>query len=202
MEFVSGRALDQLIFRKGLQRKEALKYAIDVADALASAHAADIVHRDLKQGYIMVNESGSSKVLDFGFAKLTENSAAGELAPKTDSGTIVGTVSYMSPEQAEGKKVGADRHFQCLIALIHGRTNRGLATATLAFRFYRKVFGFFNEGLYGAKFGAGVLMASAERARGSGPLPAPARRDFEERMALRAETKDNLYPGGQTVRYE
>jgi serine/threonine protein kinase len=115
MELVNGKALDQLIPRKGLRLNEALKYAIQVADALAAAHAAGIVHRDLKPGNVMVNENGLIKVLDFGLAKLTEYGASSEFtstetiaeAPKTDKGLIVGTVSYMSPEQAEGKSVDA-----------------------------------------------------------------------------------------------
>src|ERR1019366_1192677 len=114
MEFVAGKALDQLIDRKGLRLSETLHYATQVADALAAAHAAGIVHRDLKPGNVMVNESGCVKVLDFGLAKLTEQGGTGafrgaevSVAPKTDEGMIVGTVSYMSPEQAEGKKVDA-----------------------------------------------------------------------------------------------
>jgi eukaryotic-like serine/threonine-protein kinase len=115
MEFVPGKALNQLISRKGLRLKDALQYAIQAADALAAAHAAGIVHRDLKPGNIMVNESGCVKVLDFGLAKLTEQGGASEFArtepmaaaPETEKGTIVGTFSYMSPEQAEGKKVDA-----------------------------------------------------------------------------------------------
>src|ERR1019366_58668 len=115
MEFVPGKALDRSIPGKGLRLKETLEYAIKVADALAAAHAAGIVHRDLKPGNLMVNESGCVKVLDFGLAKLTEQGRAGEFgrtetfaaAPRTEEGTIVGTVSYMSPEQAEGKKVDA-----------------------------------------------------------------------------------------------
>ncbi len=115
MEFVPGKALDRLIPRKGLRLKEALEYAIQVADALAAAHAAGIVHRDLKPGNVMVSENGCVKVLDFGLAKLIDRSGSGEFAPtetiaeqpKTSDGTIVGTVSYMSPEQAEGKSVDA-----------------------------------------------------------------------------------------------
>ncbi len=115
MEFVPGKALNQLIHRKGLRLREALNYAIEVADALAAAHAAGIVHRDLKPGNIMVNENGSAKVLDFGLAKLTDQCGASEFArtetmgqaPRTAEGTIVGTFSYMSPEQAEGRKVDA-----------------------------------------------------------------------------------------------
>ena len=113
MECVVGKTLDRLIPRRGMRLNEALKCAVQIADALARAHSAGIVHRDLKPGNIMVNEHGLVKVLDFGLAKLTETTAASEdkstrtLRPTTEEGKIVGTVSYMSPEQAEGKKVDA-----------------------------------------------------------------------------------------------
>jgi len=99
-----------------LRLNEALKYAVQIADALAQAHAAGIIHRDLKPSNIMMAENGLVKVLDFGLAKLTETATGefGETAtiraeedPRTEEGTIVGTVAYMSPEQAEGKKVDA-----------------------------------------------------------------------------------------------
>src|SRR5262252_7559200 len=79
MEFIAGKTLDQLISRKGLRVNETLKYAVQVADALATAHAAGIVHRDLKPGNVMVTDSGLAKVLDFGLAKLTEPAAAVDL---------------------------------------------------------------------------------------------------------------------------
>lgn len=116
MEYVAGKTLDQLIGRKGLRIGETLKYAVQIADALAKAHAAGIIHRDLKPSNVMVTESGLVKVLDFGLAKLAETAPGefGETAtirapegPHTDEGTIVGTTAYMSPEQAEGKKVDA-----------------------------------------------------------------------------------------------
>jgi eukaryotic-like serine/threonine-protein kinase len=113
MEFVSGKTLDRLIPRNGMRLNDALKYAVQIADALARAHAAGIVHRDLKPGNIMVNEHGLVKVLDFGLAKLAEatpasgDEATRTLRPTTEEGKIVGTVAYMSPEQAEGKKVDA-----------------------------------------------------------------------------------------------
>jgi eukaryotic-like serine/threonine-protein kinase len=66
MEFVPGKTLDRLIPRHGMQTGEALRYAVQIADALAKAHAAGIVHRDLKPGNIMVTEQGLVKVLDFG----------------------------------------------------------------------------------------------------------------------------------------
>jgi eukaryotic-like serine/threonine-protein kinase len=113
MECVTGKTLDQLIPRRGMRLNEALKCAVQIADALARAHSAGIVHRDLKPGNIMVNEHGLVKVLDFGLAKLTEaapangDEATRTMLPTTEEGKIVGTVAYMSPEQAEGKKVDA-----------------------------------------------------------------------------------------------
>jgi eukaryotic-like serine/threonine-protein kinase len=117
MEYVDGKTLDQRMGRHGLGLNDALKYAVQIADALAKAHSAGIVHRDLKPTNIMVNEDGVVKVLDFGLAKLTEQVQGDETAstatvdsegrPITEEGVIVGTVAYMSPEQAEGKKVDA-----------------------------------------------------------------------------------------------
>jgi eukaryotic-like serine/threonine-protein kinase len=116
MEYVAGPSLAGVIERGRLGIGDALTYAIQIADALAAAHAAGIVHRDLKPGNIVVGDKGSIKVLDFGLAKLTESirseprdahvstateSADGRL--RTEEGTILGTAAYMSPEQAEGK---------------------------------------------------------------------------------------------------
>jgi serine/threonine protein kinase len=116
VEYVAGKTLDQLIGRKGLALNETLKYAIQIADALARAHAAGIVHRDLKPSNIMMDEHGLVKVLNFGLTKLTEVLPTDEDAPTqtlkatTEEGTIVGTAAYMSPEQAEGKRVDARSH--------------------------------------------------------------------------------------------
>ena len=117
MEFVDGQSLDAMIGRKGLRTTEALGYAVQVADGLARAHASGIVHRDLKPTNIMVTGEGLVKILDFGLAKLVEDtrdSAAGPTLtlgqdgkPRTEQGFILGTAAYMSPEQAEGKKVDA-----------------------------------------------------------------------------------------------
>jgi len=117
MEWVDGKTLHQLIKRKGLPLGEALGYAAQITDALATAHAAGIVHRDLKPSNIMVTGKGVLKVLDFGLAKLIKAGVSDELAttqtlethetPLTQEGAIVGTVAYMSPEQAEGKTVDA-----------------------------------------------------------------------------------------------
>ena len=113
MEHVEGKSLDQLIPRKkGMRLQDLLRAAIQIADALASAHGAGIVHRDLKPANIMVREDGVVKVLDFGLAKLTEESTPADIentrtVANTEEGTIVGTLGYMSPEQVEGKKIDA-----------------------------------------------------------------------------------------------
>ena len=111
MEYVAGKTLEQLIPRKGLRLNETLKLSIQMADALAKAHSAGIIHRDLKPTNVMVTDEGLVKVLDFGLAKLTEvesdEGGTRTTQPRTETGTIVGTLSYMSPEQAEGKKVDA-----------------------------------------------------------------------------------------------
>src|SRR5690348_8714681 len=83
MEFVAGKTLDQLIGKSGLPARDTLKYAIQIADALARAHSAGIVHRDLKPGNIMVGEDGHVKLLDFGLAKLTEATPDSEAATAT-----------------------------------------------------------------------------------------------------------------------
>ncbi len=72
MEYVPGSTLDRLIGRKGLPVDETLRYAVQIADGLASAHAAGIVHRDMKPGNVAVEENGRVKILDFGLAKLIE----------------------------------------------------------------------------------------------------------------------------------
>jgi serine/threonine protein kinase len=115
MEFISGRTLDKMIGRKGLRLEDALRYAIQIADGLAAAHAAGIIHRDLKPANIIVSEQGEVKILDFGLAKLNEPEEPDVFAAtesvhldamlKTEAGTILGTVAYMSPEQADGHKV-------------------------------------------------------------------------------------------------
>jgi Tol biopolymer transport system component/serine/threonine protein kinase len=115
MELVRGRTLESLIPRAGMRLGEVLKLAVQVADALTAAHAAGVVHRDLKPGNIMVTDAGMVKVLDFGLAKLTETAPVDEMGEtrtqvasvQTEHGTILGSAAYMSPEQAEARQVDA-----------------------------------------------------------------------------------------------
>jgi serine/threonine protein kinase/Tfp pilus assembly protein PilF len=111
MEYVPGSTLEQVNASGGIPLKDAIKYATEIADALAAAHSAGIVHRDLKPANIIITEDGRIKLLDFGLAKLTEPAM---LASKTEAtwlrtapGVVRGTAAYMSPEQAEGKTLDA-----------------------------------------------------------------------------------------------
>jgi eukaryotic-like serine/threonine-protein kinase len=118
-EFIEGRTLRQSSPPGGMPLGEALEIAIQVAGALQAAHEAGITHRDIKPENVMIRPDGYVKVLDFGLAKLTEKSdpkidpakidkeAATVLMPNTDPGTVMGTVTYMSPEQARGLRVDA-----------------------------------------------------------------------------------------------
>ena len=99
MEFIEGEGLDSKIERGLLPLKGALGFARQVADGLAAAHAKGVVHRDIKPGNLLVTPEGRVKILDFGLALLTEGSKLTKL------GKTVGTVAYMSPEQAQGMEV-------------------------------------------------------------------------------------------------
>jgi serine/threonine protein kinase len=114
MEYIAGKTLRDLIPSGGLPPAQALQYAVQIAGALTAAHAAGLIHRDLKPSNIMVTGSGLIKVLDFGLAKWIDSGITGQTGEQstmetalTREGSIIGTVSYMSPEQAEGKRVDA-----------------------------------------------------------------------------------------------
>jgi serine/threonine protein kinase len=107
LEYVEGKPLSS-----PLPEKEAVRLAIQIATALEAAHKKGIIHRDLKPGNIMVTDEGSVKLLDFGLAKLYEQDASSSQSPTADfpatqAGAILGTVAYMSPEQAQGQPVDA-----------------------------------------------------------------------------------------------
>ncbi len=109
MEYVDGRTLRELLASGSLPTRKLLAIASQIADGLAKAHAAGIVHRDLKPENVMVNRDGFAKILDFGLAKLSGpvSDAGSQLAtlgaPGTRPGMVLGTVGYMSPEQASGQ---------------------------------------------------------------------------------------------------
>jgi serine/threonine-protein kinase len=100
MEYVQGEDLKQLIKRdEKLSEKEAISIAKQVCEGLSEAHKLGVVHRDLKPSNIMIDEEGNAKVMDFGIARSVE--AAGV----TQTGVMIGTPDYISPEQAEGEKI-------------------------------------------------------------------------------------------------
>ncbi|MBX7171662.1 MAG: protein kinase [Pyrinomonadaceae bacterium] len=116
-EFIEGKTLrEQLSPKKTNSLNSILKIGVQVAEALTTAHQAGIIHRDIKPENIMIRQDGYAKVLDFGLAKLTEQKPTDESIDledttkgliKTNPGMVMGTVSYMSPEQARGKETDA-----------------------------------------------------------------------------------------------
>jgi serine/threonine protein kinase/Tol biopolymer transport system component len=128
MELVDGKPLGELIPKGGLPLDRVLGIGIEVADAIAAAQQRGITHRDVKPGNIIVMPSGRAKVLDFGLAKVREAEAAlatDDLTRMTSAkdltgeGKIVGTVAYMSPEQAEGKPVDPRSDIFSLGVVLH-----------------------------------------------------------------------------------
>jgi Tol biopolymer transport system component len=111
-ELVEGESLHAAIGQRPMGLKKLLDLAVQIADGLSAAHQAGIVHRDLKPGNVMVTRDGRAKILDFGLARQLSGASIGEDAATvplslTDAGKVVGTVQYMSPEQARGRAVDA-----------------------------------------------------------------------------------------------
>ena len=108
MQFVEGKNVRQLVAGKPLELRSALSIAIQVCDALAYTHSRGIIHRDIKAGNVMVTSSGQAKILDFGLAKLVENTTVferdGHVSEITELGIPYGTATYAAPEQAKGER--------------------------------------------------------------------------------------------------
>src|SRR6266513_3065254 len=130
MEFIDGQTLRQLIHGRQPEFLKLLRYLQHVAEGLAKAHAVGIVHRDLKPDNLMITRDGHAKILDFGLAKLIERPpmsggdssevATAVMPQHSIPGAVMGTVGYMSPEQAQGKTTEIDQRsdifsFGCLL---------------------------------------------------------------------------------------
>src|ERR1700682_5380452 len=119
MEFVDGVTLREKIHQEQTELRKLLRFLQHAAEGLARAHAAGIVHRDLKPDNIMITRDGHAKILDFGLAKLIEQQplpgrdssevATAVMPQHSTPGSIMGTVGYMSPEQAQGKTKEVDQ---------------------------------------------------------------------------------------------
>jgi serine/threonine protein kinase len=125
-ELIEGETLRQRLMRGRMQLNEAVDVVIQVASALAAAHEAGIVHRDINPGNIMLRPDGYVKVLDFGIAKLAEQEAPATLPKEealllveTNLGSILGTVPYMSPEQARGAPVDKETDIWSLGVILY-----------------------------------------------------------------------------------
>lgn len=152
MQYLEGCTLDQLIAQKGLDGEQQLQIGLKVAEALAFAHQRGVLHRDIKPGNILVSTTGEVKILDFGIAKFNDpfgdSSDSSDMATKaypsamTVPGIAMGTICYMSPEQALGRKLDQRSDIFSLGVVMYE-----MATGTLPFR-GKTAAAFFNDLLH------------------------------------------------------
>ena len=131
MEHIEGETLAEKIRQKSLDLHEILDIASQIADALDEAHRQNIIHRDIKSSNIIINRRGQVKVLDFGLAKIISEEVSEQdvTRAKTEDGMLVGTVQYMSPEHALGKKLDGRTDLWSLGVLLYE-----MVTGTLPFK--------------------------------------------------------------------
>ena len=173
MQHVEGRNVRQLVNGRPLEMDSALRIAIQVADALAAAHARGIIHRDIKSGNVMVTDSGQVKVLDFGLAKLLDEDEANrtgmDRTQLTEVGVPYGTATYAAPEQARGDKVDSRADIFSTGVLLYE-----MLTGTWPFRGKTTV-----EVRYAVMNAAAKPLAEAR----PGPLPAHLQQILDKAMA-------------------
>jgi Tol biopolymer transport system component/tRNA A-37 threonylcarbamoyl transferase component Bud32 len=111
MEYIAGKTLHDLIPKRGMQIKDVLRIGVQIADGLSCAHKAGVIHRDIKPSNVIVPDSGAVRIVDFGIAKqagsdkMSDDETTHSMNSLTEEGVVLGTVSYMSPEQAQGKPI-------------------------------------------------------------------------------------------------
>lgn len=117
-EYIDGLQMDQYLQAGEFSVEEKLRLVLGVCQAVAHAHREGVVHRDLKPANIMVTADGQPHILDFGVSRLL-SSAAGDMTPVTETGQLLGTLKYMSPEQAEGTEIGSQTDVYALGLVLH-----------------------------------------------------------------------------------
>ena len=189
MELIRGDKLSDLLARQRFPVARALELGAEVAAGLAKAHEKQIVHRDLKPANVMVTDEGHAKIIDFGIAKLietaTDPSAHTVASPNTDVGVVLGTMTYMSPEQARGDRVDHRSDIFSFGILLHE-----MLTGQPPF-----------QGKSGIETASAILNSPAPRLTGLGPSVVPEASADIQRIVDKCLAKDpnDRYQGMKDV---